>query len=68
MVIMGSGSIVSQLADEGLIDEFQFVMSPIVLGKGRTLFEGMTRRLNLQRTRSRTFGNGNVVLCYEPAP
>jgi dihydrofolate reductase len=66
MVIMGSGSIVSQLTDEGLIDEFQIVVSPIVLGKGRTLFESVTRRLNLRRTRSRTFGNGNVLLCYEP--
>ena len=66
MVIMGSGSIVSQLADEGLIDEFHVVVSPIVLGKGRTMFEGVTKRLNLKRTRSRTFENGNVLLCYEP--
>lgn len=66
MVIMGSGSIVSQLADEGLIDEFHVVVSPTVLGKGRTMFEGVTKRLNLKRTRSRTFENGNVLLCYEP--
>ena len=34
MVIMGSGSIVTQLANEGLIDEFQVVTNPIALGKG----------------------------------
>jgi dihydrofolate reductase len=67
MVIMGSGSIVSQLAEAGLIDEFQIVMSPVAIGKGRTMFETLTRRLNLKRTQSRTFENGNVLLCYEPA-
>ena len=67
MVIMGSGSIVSQLAEEGLIDEFQMVVSPIVLGKGRTLFETLTRKRGLQRTAARTFQNGNVLLSYEPA-
>jgi dihydrofolate reductase len=40
MVILGSGSIVSQLAQEGLIDEYQIVVNPIVLGAGRTMFEG----------------------------
>ena len=67
MVIMGSGTIVSQLTQAGLIDEFQLVVNPIVLGKGRTLFEGVKDKLNLKRTSTRTFGNGNTVLCYEPA-
>jgi dihydrofolate reductase len=67
MVILGSGSIVSQLAEEGLIDEFQIALNPIVLGKGKTLFEGVKNKLNLQLTNSRTFQNGNVFLCYAPA-
>jgi dihydrofolate reductase len=66
MVILGSGSIVSQLAQENLIDEYQIALSPIVLGKGRTLFEGVKEKLNLKLTKSRTFGNGNVFLCYAP--
>lgn len=66
MTILGSGSIVSQLAQEGLIDEFQMVMNPIVLGKGRTMFDGVKEKLSLKRTTTRTFGNGNVLLCYEP--
>jgi len=66
MVIMGSGTIVSQLTAEGLIDEYQIVVNPIVLGKGRTMFEGIKRKLNLKRTKTRSFGNGNVLLCYEP--
>lgn len=66
MVILGSGSIVSQLAPEGLIDEYQVVVNPVVLGAGRTMFDGMKKKLSLKRTKSRTFGNGNVLLCYEP--
>ena len=66
MAIMGSGTIVSQLAQEGLIDEFQIVVNPIVLGRGRTMFEGITKKLNLKRTKTRAFGNGNVLVCYEP--
>ena len=67
MVILGSGSIVSQLAQAGLIDSYQFVVNPIVLGKGRTMFDGVKDKLNLKPTRSRAFGNGNVFVCYEPA-
>jgi dihydrofolate reductase len=66
MVIMGSGTIVSQLAQEGLIDEFQVVVNPVVLGKGRTMFEGVSGKLSLKRTSTRTFSNGNVLMCYEP--
>jgi len=66
MTIMGSGSIVAQLAGAGLIDEYQIVVSPLVLGNGRTLFEGVKKKLPMKLTKSRAFGNGNVVLCYEP--
>jgi dihydrofolate reductase len=66
IVIMGSGSIVAQLADAGLIDEYQIVLNPLVVGNGRTLFEGVKRKLPMKLARSRAFGNGNVVLFYEP--
>jgi dihydrofolate reductase len=65
MVILGSGSIVSQLAQQNLIDEYQTALSPIVLGKGRTLFEGVKRKLDFKLTKSRNFRNGSVFLCYE---
>ena len=66
MAILGSGSIVSQLAQEGLIDEYEIVVNPVVLGKGRTMFDGIKEKLALKLTKTRTFGNGNVLLCYEP--
>ena len=67
MVILGSGSIVAQLAQARLIDEYQIVVSPIVLGEGRTLFNGVERKQPLKLAKSRAFDNGNVLLCYEPA-
>jgi dihydrofolate reductase len=67
LVILGSGSIVSQLAQAGLIDEYQIVVSPVALGGGRTLFEGVRQILNLKLTNCRSFGNGNVFLRYQPA-
>jgi dihydrofolate reductase len=65
ITILGSGSIVSQLAQERLIDEYQFVVNPVVLGEGRTMFDGIKDKLTLKLTKTRTFGNGNVLLCYE---
>jgi dihydrofolate reductase len=67
LVIMGSGSLVSQLAGADLIDEYQFVEIPIALGGGRTLFEGIGKSLPLKLTNSRTFKNGKVFLAYEPS-
>jgi dihydrofolate reductase len=64
MVILGSGTIVSQLAAEGMVDEFQLVVTPIVLGKGRTLFDG-NPPMDLKLNNTRRFRNGNVVLWYE---
>ena len=65
MVILGSGSIVSQLTQEGLIDEYQIVVNPVILGAGRTMFDGVKDKLTMKETNSRTFENGNVLLCYE---
>jgi len=62
IVILGSGSIVAQLTQHRLIDVYQFVIKPIVLGKGRTMFEGVQERLGLERTDVRVFKNGNVVI------
>jgi len=65
MLIFGSGSIVSQLAQAGLIDEYQFIVDPVVLGSGRTMFAGVQGRLPLKLKQVRSFDNGNVLLTYE---
>jgi dihydrofolate reductase len=65
LVILGSGSVVAQLAGTGLIDEYQILVCPVVLGEGRTMFEGVARRLSLRLAQSRAFSNGKVFLLYE---
>jgi dihydrofolate reductase len=67
LVIMGSGTIVAQLTQARLIDEYQIILNNLVLGSGRTLFDGVKDRLTLVLKSSRSFENGNVVLTYEPA-
>ncbi len=66
LTILGSGTLVAQLSDADLIDEYHVVVNPLALGKGRTMFEGMTKPLELKPLKSRTFQNGCVYLVYEP--
>jgi dihydrofolate reductase len=66
LTILGSGSIIAQLAQAGLIDDYQLLLIPVILGKGRTMFEGVEGKPMLQLNSTRTFRNGNVLLCYEP--
>lgn len=67
IVIMGSGSIVSQLTQARLIDEYQLVLNPIVVGRGRSLFETVVDKVSLTLTKTQSFRNGNVVMWYEMA-
>ena len=64
MMIFGSGSIVSQLTRHGLIDEYQFVVMPVLLGSGRDLLADVpaTTRLDLQEATS--YPSGKVLLRY----
>ena len=65
MTILGSGSIVQQFANLGLIDEYSLVVIPLILGKGRPLFENV-QKTNLKLLESRQFGSGIVLLRYQP--
>jgi dihydrofolate reductase len=67
ITILGSGSIVSQLAEAGLIDEIQLVVVPVVLGRGRTMFAGIGTPLGMRLARSRVFPGGKVFLVYRPS-
>jgi len=65
MTILGSGSIVSAFAQRGLIDEYEFMVNPVVLGGGRSIFQGIRNRLHLKLLKTRTFKSGNVLLQYQ---
>ena len=54
------------LAELGLIDEYEFVVHPRVVGHGPTLFAGLTRRLDLKLVDRKEFGSGAVAMRYRP--
>jgi len=64
ITILGSGTIVQQLATLGLIDEYSLVLVPIFLGEGKLLFKGVDKT-NLRLVEQKTFGNGIVLLRYQ---
>jgi dihydrofolate reductase len=64
MIIFGSGSIVSQLTQHGLIDEYQFVVCPIFLGSGQLLLRDMSQRLRLELLEAKGLPSGDVILRY----
>jgi dihydrofolate reductase len=66
MVILGSGTLVSQLTEARLIDEYQLALIPVVLGGGRTLFEGVSGNPELQLVSTRALDSGTVLLVYRP--
>ena len=66
MTVPGSGSIVTQFAEQGLIDEYQIMVDPVVLGAGMPIFKGVRHKLDLKLTATRTFKSGVVLLCYQP--
>lgn len=63
--ILGSGSIVQQFANLGLIDEYALVIIPVILGGGKYFFEGV-RKMNLEVLETKAFKSGIVVQKYKP--
>jgi dihydrofolate reductase len=64
LTILGSGSIVRQLAAAKLIDGYMLMLNPIVLGGGRTLFEGLADSQTFKLANAMPFKSGNVLLNY----
>ena len=61
LTLLGSGNLAAQLGEAGLVDEYQFVILPIALGGGRTVF---SRRWPLKLVEQRAFSSGKVVMTY----
>ena len=54
------------LAELGLIDEYEFVVHPRLVGHGPTLFAGLSKRVDLKLVSRLEFGSGAVAMRYEP--
>jgi len=64
-IIVAGGAIVAQtLARLGLIDEYQIVVHPVILGKGKLLLKDLNRRQKLQLIGTKIFNSGAVELIY----
>ncbi|HSP46776.1 MAG TPA: dihydrofolate reductase family protein, partial [Clostridiaceae bacterium] len=63
IVIFGSGTVVKQLSDAGLIDEHLIVVTPVILESGMPLFRDV-RREDLELVDAKGFETGNVLLHY----
>ena len=65
-ILVGGVDIPSQLLELGLIDEYRFVIAPIIVGEGRRLFEGVNlpEKYRLKLVESKTFKSGSVALRY----
>ena len=66
LLIFGSGSIASLLTEHGLIDEYRFIVGPVLLGRGRPLISGVPKSLRLDLLEAKTYPSGNVMLRYAP--
>jgi len=66
MTLLGSGSILTQFAEQGLIDQYQIMVDPVVIGDGSPIFKDIKHKLDLKLTMTRTFNSGVVLLCYQP--
>ena len=64
IVIYGSGKLVQNLTELGLIDEYQLLVHPILLGGGKPLFGPTMKPISLKLVNTETFSNGVVVLYY----
>lgn len=65
-ILAGGVDVPSQLIELGLVDEFRFVVGPIIAGEGRRLLEGagLPERLHLKLVDSKIFKSGCVALRY----
>jgi dihydrofolate reductase len=65
-LIFGSGRLVRDLAQRGMIDEYQLVLNPVLLGSGQPLFSPLPSSIELQLLEAKPFKNGTVLLRYRP--
>jgi len=67
ITILGSGALVGTLLQEDLLDELRLMVHPVVVGRGKRLFEEGSDRKTLELVDSKTFSVGVLYLTYRPA-
>lgn len=67
ILIGGSGELVRSLGQHNLIDEYNLLVYPVVLGGGKRLFQDTGKMQALKLIESKSFSSGVVLLTYQPA-
>ncbi|HYG17088.1 MAG TPA: dihydrofolate reductase family protein [Bacteroidia bacterium] len=65
-ILVGSRSLIIQLLNDNLIDEFQICIHPIIEGKGLLLFDQIKDRIMLKLNKTKLLNSGATVMYYEP--
>lgn len=66
LALFGSADLASTFLRLGLIDEYRFLVNPVVLGRGNPTFKNVEDRISLKLLKTQTLGSGVVILDYEP--
>lgn len=66
-IFTGGVTLPKTLAEMGLIDEYEFIVHPRIAGHGPTLFEGLSKIVDLKLVSQLNFASGAVVMRYQPA-
>lgn len=65
-ILVGSPSLIVAAMNLDLIDEYQLLVQPTILGTGLTLFKNINDRINLNLLKTKIFSSGSITLYYEP--
>jgi dihydrofolate reductase len=67
IAIFGSSDLTVALSEMGMVDEYRIMINPVVLGNGKSLFQGIQNKLDLKLLKTKLFKSGNVLHYYKPS-
>ncbi len=66
ITLLGSGTILKQLSNENLVDEYRIMVDPIFIENGEPILDNLNNSINLELTKSKVFNSGTILLYYKP--
>lgn len=66
ITLLGSGTILNQLAKANLIDEYQIMIDPIFIESGSPMLDNLNKNVSLQLIKTKVFESGTILLQYHP--
>lgn len=65
IVLLGSSILASSLLQDGLIDEYRVILTPLLMGRGNPLFKGIDKKIKFKLEKTRLLKSGVIVLYYQ---